>query len=185
MKHLNINFPIAGFILGFFMAVVFIGILESRRWGLFGTTIQNQTLETAIPISPKAYYLVEFSEVQDWLTLVNPETSIALRSDIDYVNGIVSSIDLGQYLSESKSSIESVLSIIQATLLSDIEADSSIAGFITCLGLERNPYALMGAGLYLYLQVPHSLAYNIPSGWLKLDQAKEATLTWSEECYAG
>jgi len=184
MKTKEMVFMIGGLLVGLVLGAVLIGTSSDLRTGLFGTAADSGNgNDPNIEFRPGQFYLVEFGEAEDWLSQIEPGIVEELQDDLESVEGLASTSNLGQHFRDNQDSVDTVLFTLHNTLLKEEGAeDNSLAGFSTCIGIDTDPYST-NPGLYLYLEVPPQAGKNIPTNWAKLDGPREQNMLWTTTCF--
>lgn len=177
IKPKEIQFLALGLIIGLVVG------LGASATGLFGTAVNDdEGGGTAIEIDPSLFYLVEFEEAEEWLEgQSEADVNSDLEADLERVRELVNASDAGG-VADSQGAINNVLLTLHNLLLKNTE-NIAAENFATCIGLNRDPYG--GAGVFLYLEVPQTLAADVPQEWeaKRSDKPQESGILWSAECY--
>jgi hypothetical protein len=154
--------------------------------GLFGTASDPNSGkgDDAIEIDPSKFYLVDFSEAQNWLETIDPDSKEEIEDALNNVQGLVDAEDLSQYVVDNQTSIEQVLFTLQNALIQQ-QGIQGNQNFTTCIGLDRSPYSLSGPGVYLYVQLPQNNTGNLPQSFQELSGPRESDILWSTACFKG
>lgn len=185
VKNRELIFLTGGLIVGFVVGVILIGSSDEMRTDLFGTVGDTGGSNSDIEFDELTFYEIEFDDAKDWLSEVEPEVSEELAEDLDHVNGLGDTDDLGEYFTEVQDSIDTVLSTMHRTLLEGIDLEDAIRTRVsTCIALNNDPYSLSGPGVYVYVQVPEDMVETVPVGWESLEGPKEQNMLYSTTCYS-
>jgi hypothetical protein len=180
MKRNEVLYLSGGLVIGLVLGVAVIGSSNDLREDLFGTAA-NPTVDrdNAVEIDAYSYYLVDFTEMQDWLAMVDPDSSDTLGDDLKTVNDLATLVDISEFFTdETQTSVANVLSVVHTTLLQKAFENAQNTGLKTCFGLDR-----ASSQMYMYLEVPDEVSEQVPTNWQKLEAPRANDLLWSTQCY--
>jgi hypothetical protein len=180
MKRNEILYLIGGLVTGLIFGAVIIGSSDDLRDDLFGTVAKPSVdRDNAVEIDAYSYYLVDFTEMQDWLAMIDPDNNETLGDDLTTVNDLASVVDISEFFADdTQQSVENVLSVLHTTLLGKVFENAQNGGLKTCFGLDR-----ASSRMYMYLEVPNEVSEQIPANWQKLEAPRANDLLWSTQCY--
>jgi len=176
VKNKELMYAVGGLVVGFLVGVIIIGSSDSLRTDLFGTAGDTGGgSDPNIEFDKLTFYEVEFGDAQDWLDSVEPEVAEELQEDLNNVNGLSTTDDLGTYFTDVQDSIDTVLFTLYESL--DVN-DGEV-----CIALNSDPYS--GPGVYVYVEVSEESAETVPADWNSLGGPKEQNMLYSTTCYSG
>jgi hypothetical protein len=186
LKNKERIYAVGGLIVGFLVGVVLIGSSDGLRTDLFGTAgSAGDSSDPSIEFDELSFYEVEFGDAKDWLDSVEPAVSQELEEDLNNVNGLGTTDDLGNYFTEIQDSIDTVLFTLHNTLLENADMEGIDRSQVsTCIALNRDPYSVSGPGVYVYVQVPEQAANTVPADWTSLSGPQEENMLYSTTCYS-
>ena len=186
MKSREIIFLVGGLVVGILVGAIIIGSSDGLRTDLFGTAADSgNSTDPGIEFDELNFYEVEFGDAKDWLSSVEPDVSAELEEDLDNVDGLGTTDNLGEYFTSVQDSVDTVLATIHGSLLDSLDLDEAVRDRArTCIALNNDPYSLSGPGVYVYVQVPDDAVETIPADWSSLTGPKEENMLYSTTCYS-